>query len=167
MVEFRFHKFTQNVSSWSNHEAQLQWHRWRRRPFQAVYPLSASVQRNLIPDHWYRQQSLTFSRLIKLFHLQNQNSINLSCSNFGWGLLGLTLPEPTVIWEKERSIGVDVTWRPKNVAVLRKVNLTVAFVVTISVATPVESDPAWITNLSNLILWNWSSQIRYYNLIKN
>lgn len=45
-----------------------------------------------------------------------------------------------------------MTCTPKNVAVFRNVSLTVEFMDTMSVATPVESEPAWTTNLSNLML---------------
>lgn len=68
MVEFRFNQFTKNISSRSNHEVQLQWHRRRRQPFWTLQPLPTSVQRNLISDHWHRHQSLTLSRLIEFFH---------------------------------------------------------------------------------------------------
>ncbi len=65
-----------------------------------------------------------------------------------------TVPEATVSWEYVRSKGVDVTWTPKNVAVLRNVSFTVEFVDTIAVATPEPSAPAWITNWSNKMLCN-------------
>ena len=41
-----------------------------------------------------------------------------------------------------RSRGVEVTWTPKNVAVLRKVNFTEEFMDTKLVATPDISAPA-------------------------
>lgn len=54
----------------------------------------------------------------------------------------LTIPVATLSWEKERCRGVDVTWSPKNVAVLRNLNFTMVFTETISVGTPEESTPA-------------------------
>jgi hypothetical protein len=46
-----------------------------------------------------------------------------------------------VSWEYVRSRGVDETWTPKKVPVLRYVNVTVEFTEIISVATPEESEP--------------------------
>lgn len=74
----------------------------------------------------------------------------------------LTVPLAIVSFEKERSNGVNVTWTPKNVPLLRKTSFTVEFIVTISVLTPDPSDPALIMKLSNNILCN----IQIKHLIK-
>lgn len=66
--------------------------------------------------------------------------------------LGLTVPDPIVIWLYIISTGVDETWTPKNVAVLRKMSFTVEFIEIISVATPVLSEPAWTMRFSNVML---------------
>lgn len=84
---------------------------------------------------------------------------------YGFGIVNLeelTEPVPNGISEYDRWTGVEVTWTPKNEAVLRNVSLTVEFVETISVATPVESEPAWIRNLSNVILCKWNSTFKTY-----
>lgn len=60
-----------------------------------------------------------------------------------------------------------MTWTPKNVPVLRYVNFTEEFTEIISVATPVESEPAWILNCSNVILCEKNKQIHqnpFHNL---
>lgn len=47
---------------------------------------------------------------------------------------------------------MDATWTPKKVPVFLKTNLTVEFIVTISVATPDASLPAWITKPLKVML---------------
>lgn len=75
-VEFRLHQLPQNVGSGSDHEAQLQRHRQRRRPRHAVHARAATVQRYFIAKYPNADRSLTLPRLIKIFNLQNPIEIN-------------------------------------------------------------------------------------------
>jgi len=127
LVVLRLHQSPKNVCSGSNHKAQSQWHRHRRHTRCAAQACTTSIQRDLVPHHCNTHYSLTLSWLIKLLQLHNitnsnqihsflHRSINVHNKDKG---MNLTFPVAITISEKDRSRGVDVTWTPKNVPVLR------------------------------------------------
>lgn len=78
-------------------------------------------------------------RLVNLINDPSNNLISHCYDNIS---IFRTVPLATLSSKKERSRDVDLTWTPKNVAVLRNVKFTVEFMDTMLVATPEKSSPA-------------------------
>lgn len=82
-------------------------------------------------------------RLVNLINDPSDNLISHCYDNiYIYISIFRTVPLATLSSKKERSRDVDLTWTPKNVAVLRNVNFTVEFMDTMLVATPEKSSPA-------------------------